>query len=303
MIIPYFSDDTLPFFVKEIDEDDMEIEIFFDETNTESFDYILKQLMKSKVLHMRAQVFVFLICFTATLESVAQQLPSGKKEEPCSTMERDSISRLLHPERGTLEEFENALLRKMEVKRLERKAGRTMAVVSIPIIVHVVHNGEAVGTGTNLSLAQVQSQIDVLNEDFRKQAGTPGFNNSPVGADIEIEFCLSPVDENGNSMQEAGIDRINGNRADWTQDQIENQLKPSSIWNPNLFYNVWTVKFAATEVGLLGYAQFPDQTGLQGIPANSPASTDGVVCAYQTFGSSDKGNFPVLQAPLTKAEQ
>ncbi len=36
MIIPYFSDDTLPFFVKEIDEDDMEIEIFLDETNTES---------------------------------------------------------------------------------------------------------------------------------------------------------------------------------------------------------------------------------------------------------------------------
>jgi len=50
----------------------------------------------------------------------------------------------------------------------------------------------------------------------------------------------------------------------------------------------------------LGYAQFPDQTGLQGIPANSPATTDGVVVRYQSFGSADKGNFPVMEAPFNK---
>jgi PKD repeat protein len=121
-----------------------------------------------------------------------------------------------------------------------------------------------------------------------------------VGADVEIEFCLSPVDENGVAMTEPGIDRFNGNRADWSRDQIENQLKPTTIWNPNLFYNIWTVKFNAGEGGLLGYAQFPDQTGLQGIPANSPASTDGVVIRYQNFGSADKGNFPVMQPPYNK---
>lgn len=225
---------------------------------------------------------------------------SGQPEQ-CSTMERDSILRAKFPQRGTLEEFENALMRKVESMRIERRAGRQMAeVLTIPIIVHVVHNGEAVGTGTNISQAQIQSQIDVLNEDFRKMAGTPGFNTNPVGADIEVEFCLSPVDENGSPLSEPGIERIKGTRTDWTQDQIDNQLKPTTIWNPNLFYNVWTVKFAASEGGLLGYAQFPDQTGLQGIPANSPASTDGVVIAYNTCGSSSKGNFPVLQAPYDK---
>lgn len=219
----------------------------------------------------------------------------------CSTMEQDSINRLKNPERGSLEEFENALLRKMEVMRLKGTAGRTMAgVVSVPIIVHIVHNGEAVGTGTNLSQAQVQAQIEVLNEDFRRKPGTPGFNSNPVGADVEIEFCLSPVDENGMTMAEPGINRIDGNKADWTEDQIESQLKPTTIWNPNLFYNIWTVKFAASEGGLLGYAQFPDQTGLQGIPTNSPASTDGVVIRYINFGSVDKGNFPVMEAPYNK---
>lgn len=61
-----------------------------------------------------------------------------------------------------------------------------------------MHNGEAVGAGFNISQAQVQSQLAVLNEDFRKKFGTPGYNTNPVGADIEVEFCLSPVDQNGS---------------------------------------------------------------------------------------------------------
>ncbi len=221
--------------------------------------------------------------------------------EQCATMEQDSINRLRYPQLGTREDFERAIENKLREMSLRGAAARTQAgVVTLPIVVHIVHNGEAVGTGPNLSQAQVQAQIEVLNEDFRRKAGTPGFNNSPIGADVEIEFCLSPVDENGGTLTEPGIDRVNGNRADWSRDQIEGQLKPTTIWNPNLFYNIWTVKFNAGEAGLLGYAQFPDQTGLQGIPANSPASTDGVVVRYQNFGSADKGNFPVMQPPYNK---
>lgn len=252
--------------------------------------------MKNNTIYKSALAGLCLLLFAAVAQAQALQ-----GTEPCSTMERDSLLRIRFPQRGTLDEFENALLRKVESMRVERRSGRTMAtVLTIPIVVHVVHNGEAVGTGMNISLAQIQSQIDVLNEDFRKAAGTPGFNTNPVGADIEVEFCLSPVDVNGNPMAEPGVDRRNGNRSDWTQDQIDNQLKPATIWNPNLFYNIWTVKFAASEGGLLGYAQFPDQTGLQGIPANSPASTDGVVISYKTCGSSSKGTFPVLEAPYDK---
>ena len=253
---------------------------------------------------MRASICVAVCLLSGVFgELKAQKAPAFPSTPPrqCATMEQDSINRLRFPERGSLQDFEDALQRKIQVMRSKGIAGRTMAgVVSIPIIVHIVHNGEAVGTGTNLSKAQVQAQIDVLNEDFRRKPGTPGYNTSPVGADVEIEFCLSPVDENGVAMAEPGIDRINGNKADWSRDQIENQLKPTTIWNPNLFYNIWTVKFAASDASLLGYAQFPDQTGLQGIPANSPATTDGVVVRYQSFGSADKGNFPVMEAPFNK---
>ena len=256
--------------------------------------------MKSKFDSMKflgcSVFFILMLGYTVLNAQTLQNIP-----QQCATMEQDSINRLRYPQLGTREDFERAIENKLREMRLRGAAARTQAgVVTLPIVVHIVHNGEPVGTGPNLSQAQVQAQIEVLNEDFRRKPGTPGFNTSPIGADVEIEFCLSPVDENGGTLTEPGIDRVNGNRADWSRDQIEGQLKPTTIWNPNLFYNIWTVKFNAGEAGLLGYAQFPDQTGLQGIPANSPASTDGVVVRYQNFGSADKGNFPVMQPPYNK---
>lgn len=228
-------------------------------------------------------------------------LAHGQMPRTCATMEEDSLSRLRFPQRGTLYEFENQLQSKIKEIESRLKGAKTQAgLITIPMVVHIVHNGEPVGSGTNLSLAQVQAQIKVLNQDFRKLQGTPGFNDHPVGADIEIEFCLSPVDENGVTLAEPGIHRYNGNKANWSRTEIENQLKPTTIWNPNLFYNIWTVKFAASDANLLGYAQFPDQSGLSGLPASGPATTDGVVVRYQSFGSADEGTFPVMEAPYNK---
>jgi PKD repeat protein len=220
----------------------------------------------------------------------------------CATMTQDSINRVLFPQRETLDEFEQAIKRKVHEINIRKASGRTQASpVTIPIVVHVVHNGEPVGSGLNISKAQIQAQIDVLNEDFRRKAGTPGFNTNPVGADIEIEFCLSPIDENGKALAEPGIDRYNGGKASWTREEIEGSLKSVTIWNPNLFYNIWTVKFGGTSSNLLGYAQFPDQSGLSGLnETGGPASTDGVVVQYSSFGSVDKGTFPVMQAPYNK---
>ncbi len=242
---------------------------------------------------MGVRVFIFLFFFIATVHLATSQV------QPCATMEQDSINRAKFPQRGSLDEFEIALQRKIsEIRLREAAGGRTQAVVlTLPIIVHVVHNGEAVGSGLNISQAQIQSQIEVLNEDFRKKLGTPGYNTSPVGADIEIEFCLSPVDQNGIALAEPGIHRYNGNKATWTRSEIENQLKPTTIWNPNLFYNVWTLKFGGVDSNLLGYAQFPDQSGLSGLNASEgPASTDGVVVQYTSFGNG----FPNQAPPYNK---
>ena len=173
----------------------------------------------------------------------------------------------------------------------------------IPVVVHVVHNGEAVGIGANISSAQVQSQMDVLNEDFRKMSGTNGENDHPDGVDTLIEFFLATVGPNGDTLEEPGIDRVDGGRSEWPKgilrNPIETNLKPYTIWNPENYFNIWTVNlggFAGRD--LLGYAQFPDGSGLPGLnDDNGTDNTDGIVIGYKYFGSSQKGNFSELIAP------
>ncbi|WP_077924336.1 M43 family zinc metalloprotease [Spirosoma sp. 209] len=227
--------------------------------------------------------------------AMAQTLPPSP--EQCATMQMDSLLRKKYPELGSLNDFERELQKKIVTMKANMASGRVAApVVTIPVVVHIVHNGEAVGTGRNISAAQVQAQLETLNEDFRRKPNTRGFNNNPVGADIEIEFCLAAVDPQGRTMAERGIDRYNGNRATWNRDAIEGVLKPSTFWDPNKYYNIWVLDFDNAD-RLLGYAQFPSQSSLPGIPSQGPASTDGVVIAYRSFGNSEKGNFPIMQAP------
>ena len=52
---------------------------------------------------------------------------------------------------------------------------RSEEVFQIPVVVHVIHSGEPIGEGYNISEEQIVSQIRVLNEDFRRKPGTRGF--------------------------------------------------------------------------------------------------------------------------------
>ncbi|WP_373331157.1 M43 family zinc metalloprotease [Salmonirosea aquatica] len=243
----------------------------------------------------RYYLFVLLsICCLFGFESIAQPAP-------CATMQMDSLLRAKYPGLGSLQQFENVLQNKIrEREELQKSSRTTLETLTIPIIVHIVHNGEGVGQGTNISAAQVQSQIETLNEDFRRKPGTPGFNTDSRGADIEIDFCLARLNQQGQTMAEPGIDRVNGAKANWTKNDIENTLKPGTIWDPDKYFNIWVVNFSTSEGGLLGYAQFPSLSTLAGIPDNSPRNTDGVVVTYRGFGNALKGNFSVLQAPYNQ---
>lgn len=242
---------------------------------------------------------IFTRILLASFMLVVGWVQAQRRPEQCATMEMDSLLRLRHPEEGSLSEFERDLQRKMVQIKAKMAANRgTAEVITIPIIVHIVHNGEAIGTGRNISQAQVRSQIETLNEDFRRKVNTNGFNNDPRGADIEIEFCLAQLNPQGQRMAEPGIERINGNRADWTRNDIEGSLKPTTSWDPNKYYNIWVLDFGGQDGNLLGYAQFPSNSNLSGIPSGGgAASTDGVVVNFANFGNAQKGSFPILAAP------
>ncbi len=253
--------------------------------------------------------FFFLLSILCGLAAKAQPnaarpdaaQPKAARPELCATMPMDSLLRARYPRLGTLQDFEKVLQQKMHEREELRKSGRVeLETLTIPIVVHIVHNGESVGSGRNLSKRQVDAQIETLNDDFRRKPGTPGFNDDPRGADVEIEFCLAQLDQQGRRMAEPGIDRSNGGRASWTRNDIENVLKPSTIWDPDKYFNIWVLDFAADDARLLGYAQFPSMSTLAGIPDSSPRNTDGVVVRYQSFGNVLKGTFPNMQAPYNQ---
>jgi PKD repeat protein len=219
------------------------------------------------------------------------------QEEQCATMPMDSLLRLKFPELGTIDDFEHFVQRKVNERNVLLRSGRIAdELITIPVVVHVVHNGENIGSGANLSKAQVEAQIETLNEDFRRRANTPGFNTHSRGADVEIEFALALLNPQGQTMAEPGINRVAGGRTNWSRDQIEN-LKTYTIWDPTLYYNIWVVDIASGgSTQLLGYAQFPVQSGLQGLSEGGAGTTDGVVVHTRAFGNSRKGNFPNLFA-------
>jgi hypothetical protein len=112
-------------------------------------------------------------------------------------------------------------------------------VYRIPVVVHVVHNGEPVGTGTNISDAQIQSAITSLTQYYRGTLGS--------SVDAELEFQLASLDPNCNPTN--GIVRVNGsgvtNYATNGLGMAQNggnelAIKNLSRWR-NDYYNIWVV--------------------------------------------------------------
>ena len=236
------------------------------------------------------------VCFSSVVfaqNKSGDRTVFGKKVNPenispsghirCATVEYEQYLREQNPKKETAEQFENWINKKIEERKaIEQIASQSGGVIYIPVVVHVVHNGDAYGVNENITDEQVISQITVMNQDFRKMSGTPGFNTNPVGADVQVEFVLAKVDPNGNPTN--GINRVNLCQATWSTGEINSFVKPTTIWDPTLYMNMWSVDF--TDNTLLGYAQFPEST-LGGMStAAQNANTDGVVANFATFGSS-----------------
>ncbi len=152
----------------------------------------------------------------------------------------------------------------------------------IPVVVHVLHNGTAIGVEANISDAQILSQIRVLNEDFRRKNAdairTPA-EFLPVAADANIEFILAKQDPNG--LPTTGIVRKQGPKTVYAPEDAT-LIGETSQWNPEEYLNIWVVPLVSP---FLGYATFPTSNlpGLNFTP--SSAIRDGVTVDYLFFGT------------------
>ena len=147
------------------------------------------------------------------------------------------------------------------------------AILEIPLVVHVLHLGEPVGTGSNISDQQILDAIRGSNERWRKI-------NTTEGVDMEVQFCLAQYDPNGNpssgivrkdasslpNYREIGIGYIEAVLSgEFGSDEI--LTKNLSNWPHSYVYNIWVVHKIAGGWG--GYAFFPLPSG--------EFSTDGTV--------------------------
>src|SRR5438874_672460 len=82
-------------------------------------------------------------------------------QKRCAIYEVMEGQRRLHPDMETTEHFENWLHQKME----QRRGDRVQAVVILPVVFHIIHNNQAVGTGSNLGASVIQQQVMQLNKD------------------------------------------------------------------------------------------------------------------------------------------
>jgi hypothetical protein len=157
---------------------------------------------------------------------------------------------------------------------LDKNKYKAAAAVTIPVVVHVLYNTDE----QNISDAQIQSQIVVLNEDFgRKNADrlkTPAAF-SAVAANCDIQFCLASIDPDGNPT--TGI-----TRTFTSQTQIGSLTGTAfyqtaqgghDIWDRNSYLNIWVCQ---TADDVLGFASPPS--------LGSNSSRDGIVIGWQYFG-------------------
>lgn len=235
-------------------------------------------------------LIIFCVNFLLAINTVAQEKKKAiyfgkeigaEKRSPeghirCATDEYEAFLQANNPDRMNRSQFES-FLASQNKNNLNENFSQSGGIIYIPVVVHIIHNGDAYGVNENITDEQVQSQITVMNQDYRKMSGTPGYNTNSIGADIQIEFVLAKVDPNGNPTN--GINRINLCQDYWEISSIDFTVKPTTIWNPTQYMNMWCVKFGGADSDILGYAQFPSN-------GTTTANTDGVVAGYGYFGSS-----------------
>ena len=156
-------------------------------------------------------------------------------------------------------------------------AGRT-GCTTIPVVVHVVHRTNA----ENISEDQINSQLEVLNADFRGEnadASTVPAAFASLAGDARVSFELATTDPDGNPTD--GITRtrttVNGFGSD---DAVKaSDTGGADAWPADQYLNLWVCRLGG---GLLGYAQFP----------GGPADTDGVVVTHTACGTTGTAAAP-----------
>lgn len=179
---------------------------------------------------------------------------------------------------GNPEAAERAEQERLEFLRRLREGvsiGNRDADYIVPVVFHIVHaNGSE-----NISEAQINSAIDVLNEDF--SASTPDVDNvQPAFADLvgnpNVEFRLAKLDPDGNCTN--GINRVYNPQTNAGGDNVK--TGDAATWGRTKYLNIWVVN--NIEGSAAGYAYLPW--------GGAPVEVDGIIIEDAYVGRIGTGN-------------
>lgn len=163
------------------------------------------------------------------------------------------------------------------------RVGDADSVYTLPVVVHVIHTGNAIGAADNPADSLIKAMIDNLNKAWRKNGAVYG------GADLKIQFQLAT--KSPSCTTTTGINRIDGSSiANYASGGITNTFNPSSAdevtvknlsrWPNTDYINIWIVnKINGSTTSPGGYAYFPEYNS---------ADIDGIVLQASVVNGINK---------------
>lgn len=222
-----------------------------------------------KILLSATLLAMFVSCQNETSSSEISSNESTVAKRACAS--NDVLERQLQEDpqmaarMNQIEEFTQNFITNNTITATSRLVN---GKIEIPVVVNVLYRT----TAENISQAQIQSQIDVLNKDYN--ALNSDFNLVPslfsgVKANVGISFVLDQVIRKSTTKTSWGT-------ADACKKSTKGGLNPTS---PTTKLNLWVATIGG---GILGYAQFP----------GGSSATDGVVIDSRYFGTTGTATYP-----------
>ena len=196
----------------------------------------------------------------------------AQQPERCAT---DLYTKLRDKKNPACAEERNRFDQAVEKIINEKKYKAINNVVTIPVVVHLLYRINL----ENLPDSQIQSQIDVMNEDFGRTNADTALTPSvwrPIAANTGIQFCLASRKPNGDPTN--GIERRQCINTTWEALSGVDSMKFDSLaglntWDASSYLNIWVCNL---EGNYLGYTTIPTNV--------LDTFYDGVVVKSRAFG-------------------
>jgi len=169
-----------------------------------------------------------------------------------------------HPEEKAQDDAFNLELSKMIKSGKRSSTLNKNQVYEIPVVVHVVSDGSAVGTVNNKSDADIIAWVNYTNGVF---SGSTTSGMSGTSAILPVKFVFAKV--NPNCAPTNGINRINAshlpkyvsggvNNDNTTNAVTASEITALGMWDTSKYYNIYVVKKLTSNAGALnGFAYYP----------------------------------------------